>query len=574
MRPVGYSYIRFSTPGQAGGDSLRRQTQAAVEWCKRKKVTLDTGTTLHDLGRSAFSGKHRINPDRNALAAFLDLVERGRIPRGSFLIVESLDRLSREDIRPALGLLLNLIEAGVRVVQLIPVEAVYDDKVEPLQLMMAIVELSRGNSVSRVKSERIRAAWETKREAARTTGRTAAGRMPAWFKFEQRQSKAGRTVNAVVVRDGRPVLDPDKAAVVQRIFRMVADGVGLTLIVKTLTAEGVPPMGASSGWTRSYVSKILSEPRAAGTYQPRDSDGKPAGDAIEGYYPAVVTQAEFHAAQASMGNRRHRRGRPSTAVHLFSGLIRDALGRGNFCTVPRVSPQGKRDLILMPTAAVHGSGVRRSFPLAVFERAVLQKLTELSVREVFGDANRTSPAATLAAQVARVEESMAEIEAELMDGGTVATLAKVLRAKEAQRTELLAKLAEARQQEANPLAETWGELGTLADALDKAADQTEARLRLRSALRRVVESIYLVVVGRGRTRVAAAQFQIRGGAVRSFVITSTPPMPRGGRGSRRVSAASWEVRSFAGPDGGGLDLSDPAQARKLAAVLGGKRAER
>ena len=44
------------------------------------------------------------------------MVEQGKIPRGSYLIIENLDRLTREHIRPALTLLLNLIEHGIRVV--------------------------------------------------------------------------------------------------------------------------------------------------------------------------------------------------------------------------------------------------------------------------------------------------------------------------------------------------------------------------------------------------------------------------------------------------------------------------
>src|SRR5215813_239734 len=98
---IAYSYIRFSTPEQSKGDSLRRQTEAAADWCRRHKVRLDTGTTLHDLGKSAYTGQHRKNPDRHALAGFLKLVEGGKIPRGSHLIVEALDRLTREDIQPA-----------------------------------------------------------------------------------------------------------------------------------------------------------------------------------------------------------------------------------------------------------------------------------------------------------------------------------------------------------------------------------------------------------------------------------------------------------------------------------------
>ena len=187
---LAYSYIRFSTPEQAKGDSLRRQMTAAAEWCVKNGVTLDTSTTLHDLGRSAFLGEHRKNPDRCALAAFLKLVEGGKVPRGSSLIVESLDRLSREHIRPALTLLLRLIEAGIRVVQLIPVEAIYDDKVEPMQLMMAIMELSRGHSESAVKSERVGAAWADKSRCSTSkwtpTTATGSGSRAYWCIMRQR----------------------------------------------------------------------------------------------------------------------------------------------------------------------------------------------------------------------------------------------------------------------------------------------------------------------------------------------------------------------------------------------------
>src|SRR5262249_52765639 len=81
---VAYSYIRFSHPRQAEGDSLRRQTEAAADWCRRHGVRLDTATTLHDLGKSAYTGAHRKNPDRNALAGFLKLVEQGKVSRGSY----------------------------------------------------------------------------------------------------------------------------------------------------------------------------------------------------------------------------------------------------------------------------------------------------------------------------------------------------------------------------------------------------------------------------------------------------------------------------------------------------------
>src|SRR5262245_7639979 len=169
--PTAYSYLRFSSPEQAKGDSLRRQEELRDAWLAKTGAVLDISLTLRDEGVSAFTGRHRENPDRHALAAFLELVRRGRIQRGSYLVVESLDRLSREHIRPALTLLLNLIDAGIRIVQLLPVEAVYDDKVEPMALMMAIMELSRGHSESRLKSERVGAAWHRKKAQDAAAGK-------------------------------------------------------------------------------------------------------------------------------------------------------------------------------------------------------------------------------------------------------------------------------------------------------------------------------------------------------------------------------------------------------------------
>src|SRR5262249_7895244 len=117
-----FSYLRFSHPNQAQGDSIRRQEAKRDAWVAKNGVHLDTTIKLVDEAASAFLGQHTKNPDRYALAMFLELVKGKRIPQGSYLVVENLDRLSREHIRPALTLLLNLIDAGIRVVQLSPTE--------------------------------------------------------------------------------------------------------------------------------------------------------------------------------------------------------------------------------------------------------------------------------------------------------------------------------------------------------------------------------------------------------------------------------------------------------------------
>lgn len=119
-RPRVYSYTRFSSLAQAGGDSVRRQTAAARAWCDARGLQLVED--FADLGVSAFKGK---NATEGALGVFMRLAESGKIPEGSFLLVESLDRITRAEITTAVSLMLRIIDAGVKVVTLAD-GAIYD----------------------------------------------------------------------------------------------------------------------------------------------------------------------------------------------------------------------------------------------------------------------------------------------------------------------------------------------------------------------------------------------------------------------------------------------------------------
>ena len=99
-KPKAYSYIRFSTPEQQKGDSKRRQTELARRYADANGLDLDETLTFHDLGVSAYRGKNR----DAALGPFVTTVEAGRVKQGSYLLVESLDRLSRGTRPPLLDL--------------------------------------------------------------------------------------------------------------------------------------------------------------------------------------------------------------------------------------------------------------------------------------------------------------------------------------------------------------------------------------------------------------------------------------------------------------------------------------
>jgi DNA invertase Pin-like site-specific DNA recombinase len=549
------SYDRFSHPDQAKGDSLRRQGKLRDDWLRRTKVRLDTSLRLQDKGVSGYTGEHRENPDRHALASLLRLVKEGQVPRGTYLIVEALDRLSREDIIPALSLFLELLQAGIRIVQLIPVEVVYDiETANPMQVMMAIMELNRGHSESAVKSERVGAAWQEKKRLAAAGGVPVTKRSPCWLR----------------VVGGKWEVIEAGAAAVRRVFRLAIDGYGIGVITKKLNAEGLSPIGrgksASEYWARSYVAKILSNPAVIGHYQPYTGRGRkrrPDGEPIPGYYPAVVSEAEWHAARGALVARRGKAGRsPKNHVNVFTGLLHDARNGGTI----QQAHKGKRGgRILASYRAVQGAEGARfaSFPFEVFEREVLARLREIKPADVLPKKDRGADRLlALSGRLAELEGEIEKVKARLQSRYSDA-VADVLERHERDRKELAAQLAAARQEAASPLGEAWGQCRSLLDVLDNAPDPEEARVRLRSALRRITEGIWCLFVGRGAWRIAAVQLWFTGGAHRDYIIFHRPAT--GGAVGERPAQTACESLARVAP--GKLDLRKPEDARELEAAL-------
>jgi DNA invertase Pin-like site-specific DNA recombinase len=553
-QPTAYSYVRFSTPKQAEGDSLRRQTEAATEWCRRNGAVLDKSTTLHDLGKSAYTGAHRQNSDRHALAAFLKLVEDGRVPRGSYLVIENLDRLSREHVQPALLLALNLLQAGIRIVQLKPAEVVFDERSDTLPIMMMLVELSRGHGESLMKSQRIGAKWREKKRAAAADKKPVSRLVPAWLS----------------VRNGRFVVDEAKAAAVRYIFRLAVEGHGMTAIVKRLNAEGVPPLGRSDIWQKGYISRILGTRATVGEYQPhaghrhREPDGLPIPD----YYPAVISDDQWHAAQAALRSRRHKGGRPTSRLNLFVGLLHDA--RDSCGIYVRDKSPGKVPVVLVSFRAVMGAPGAKyvSFPLEVFERAILARLREIDPREILpGGMGAADRVLSLAGKLAGIEGRLEELRHQIVDGDeNIPAVLATMRSLEAKRAKAAEDLAATQREASSPLASVWGDCRSLLDSLDGAPDPEDARVRLRSALRRIVDGIWCLFLAPGEYRLAAVQIHFTGGAHRDYLILHR--WSKANQSGPCRPAQTW-VRSFAdaGLTADGLDLRKRAHAARLARVL-------
>jgi DNA invertase Pin-like site-specific DNA recombinase len=470
MKAVGYSYIRFSSREQRKGDSLRRQTEATVRWCERNGVTLDTSTTLHDLGVSAKEGKHRENPDKHALAAFLKLIEEDRIPRGSYLIVENLDRLSREHVRAATKLFFDILDAGINIVTTTPERVFRHDSTDTTDIIIAVVELSRGNSESVIKSERVGAAWKRRKANARNEPITA--QCPKWLKVE----------------DLKYHVIEERAEVVRRIFRQAREGDGIGVIANALNKDKVLPFGGGRIWQKSSVARILKNRAVFGEYQPCEGsvERKAVGDPLKDYYPVVVSESEFYAAQQGKQSRRKTGGRERTkSMNLFTSLVVDGedgtrwmLVNNNGRCIANHEGQGK------------GAG-RKALPYRIFERAILDNIAEVSPAELLpkGEQQQGDRLADLNIEINATDAKMREVSDAITTNPEVTAYLTVLGNLDRKKKELIREYEDVKRQLATPVVAGLSDAQTLIGLLETTDDEQTLRNHLRAKIAAVVERI-------------------------------------------------------------------------------------
>jgi len=87
----------------------------AEKYATEHHLKLDLPLSFRDLGVSAYRGQ---NAKEGALRAFLEAIEHNLVPPDSYLLVESLDRLSRDRILAAQSLFMLIVQAGVTIVKL------------------------------------------------------------------------------------------------------------------------------------------------------------------------------------------------------------------------------------------------------------------------------------------------------------------------------------------------------------------------------------------------------------------------------------------------------------------------
>jgi len=242
--------------------------------------------------------------------------------------VDSLDRISREELIDAFSLILEIIRAGIIIVT-IGDGMIYDrsDREKAMfQLLISLVVLARSSNESDVKSERGLKNWVMKREEARAKGTPLTRMTPAWITYDE-----GRKCFVL----------NEHAATVQRIFELAALGHGTTLIVQAMIKENRQPMAKNrrkdgGKWSRRYLTLILENRAVLGDFAPgqknHGTDDRRAltGELIKNYFPPVSDNihdlwSKVAAAQQARKGLALNRVHPKAGyTNLFSGMCRCA----------------------------------------------------------------------------------------------------------------------------------------------------------------------------------------------------------------------------------------------------------
>lgn len=545
-----FSYLRCSDPTQAAGNTFKRQIELRDLFVAKMNWDLDTELVFEDKGVSAWTGANL----KRDLGRFLRYVKRGLVPPGSVLVLENIDRFSRRDPMEAMSEVQDLFKKGIAIAS-VHGEQVFEASSDPMKNMVTamqlLVLLAQANQESTKKSERGKDNWARKRRNAAKVPMTKS--TPAWIKLvDEERDAQGRLVG------GRYVLDPERAPVVKRIFKLAADGYGHARIVQILTRDGVRPFGKVP-WELGYVGRILRNRAAIGEFQPKRTEGTravPDGEPIPNYFPAVVTEAEFYKARVAVEGRNQAPGRVGNGVaNCLSGLVKDAVTHDGYYHYKYKDPTGKVRRYLRPNMCRKGGSGAGMVPFEPFERAVLGLLYEMTADDVTdagADYRRDldeadARVAKLKDKHARTNKRYKEADTEAKEIAALNLLAEVgqdLRAAEEAAEHLRMRLA---GEAGHALKETQ----TILESLDGVTGEEleERRTKVRQLMKEMVSEIWVLTTltdpSRPRSGYRLHHFQLvfHNGKLRRGLLAPAHPSEFG----------SWRAC--------GIDLRDKKEVR-------------
>jgi DNA invertase Pin-like site-specific DNA recombinase len=371
IKPKAYSYIRFSSQKQSKGHSKGRQWEACVKWCAENDVVLDLDMTFLDAA-SGWSKAHI--GEGGHLARLLTYVENGSIAKGSWIVVESLDRLGRDHVHDALTRFTKLLTDGINVVTLSDGKK-WQGTPDFMQLMHCLLVMSVAFEESEKKSYRLKAKWVQNRKDAES-GMGGKQMPPMWLKLE------GGNYEPI----------PERVLVVERIFDLSRQGNGKARIAVLLNADNTPtfkPGPTTKGWGPSSIDKVLRNRAVFGEMQPYTLSGKerrePIGEPIRGFFPVVISEDVFLQADALINSRRKFTVTHTTSyMNIWQGIIKCVLCEGSMHMMDKgAPPRGSKYMVCAnrKKGTCTAAYIRLDSSELVFKE-ILSKVDSLSLVEI------------------------------------------------------------------------------------------------------------------------------------------------------------------------------------------------
>ena len=249
-----------------------------------------------DEGVSAFKvngdGLMAANMHKGNLATFLARVERGDdIKRGSVLIIEKLDRFSRNFYDVVFPVWLNLLQSGVEIYSCVSNTHYSLDIIRknPMLAGMALIEMANANDYSSGMSNRINKAFSLRlAECAKGKAMNLGGWQPRWVDFHGDRGHAGEfSLNA-------------HANTIRRIATEYIGGASMGGIAKGLIRDQVPTL-MGGRWNQGTIANLLRHETLVGHKTIK-------GVRLERYYPAVITDAQYQQLRAKLADNLNRKG--------------------------------------------------------------------------------------------------------------------------------------------------------------------------------------------------------------------------------------------------------------------------
>lgn len=358
-----YSYSRVSQY-HTGSTSIERQETFAETICREEGWTLDDTLVFVDKGRSAFRGKNRTAT--GDLTRCLNAIESGRIAPGSVLIVENIDRLSRQEVDTAYDLFRSILKAGVWLATEQPRRIYRPGPQDFIALLEPLWQMYLAHNESAKKSMRIGEEWVKGRRVARETGRPSMHHGPCWC----RRTADGWT----------PI--PEVVGVLVRMCNLLAKGMGTGRVAALFNREEVPAPRGGTNWRGSSILRMVRGNALLGEWQPcRMIEGKqrPEGDPLPGFYPAAVSPELLGQVHDQLGQRKRTGGRPAGpgGVNVLRGVAFERSSGRSLALQNVTDAYGKRAYLFVAGCT---GGMRVSYPVVL--ETILATVRQLTPADV------------------------------------------------------------------------------------------------------------------------------------------------------------------------------------------------